>query len=196
MNFDTGVADRPIGACRDAARTLQDQRGGRESISAAALTEFRGVFADCFRVTVASERAARSELVHMLEDVAHRVQKAKSAAEVERRRSDQVTEWAGSRTAQTEARPIESVQLCPSSRTSAPGRTLISTLSVAGCDGFWKTTIRTRPGFRHRVDVPRRRWQRRRRPGNGIERPSGACHGADDLIGCGAAGLLVHCLRG
>lgn len=41
MNFDTGVADRLIGACRDAARTLQDQRDGREAISTAALTEFR-----------------------------------------------------------------------------------------------------------------------------------------------------------
>ncbi|MFJ6453496.1 hypothetical protein [Paenarthrobacter sp. NPDC091669] len=94
MNFDTGVADRLIGACRDAARTLQDQRGGRESISTAALTEFRGVFADCFRENVAAERAARSELVHMLEDVARRIQEAKSAAEVEQRRLDQVTEWA------------------------------------------------------------------------------------------------------
>lgn len=94
MNFDTGVADRLIGACRDAARTLQDQRGGRESISTAALTEFRGVFADCFRENVAAERAARSELVHMLEDVARRVQEAKSAAEVEQRRLDQVREWA------------------------------------------------------------------------------------------------------
>jgi hypothetical protein len=94
MNFDTGVADRLIGACRDAARTLQDQRGGRESISTAALTEFRGVFADCFRENVAAERAARSELVHMLEDVARQVHEAKSAAEVEQRRLDQVTEWA------------------------------------------------------------------------------------------------------
>ncbi|BCW59867.1 MULTISPECIES: hypothetical protein [Micrococcaceae] len=93
MNFDTGVADRLIGACRDAARTLQDQLGGRESLSTAALTEFRGVFADCFRENVAAERAARSELVHMLEDVARQVQDAKSAAEVEQRRLDDVTEW-------------------------------------------------------------------------------------------------------
>ncbi|MET3901743.1 hypothetical protein [Paenarthrobacter sp. 4246] len=52
------------------------------------------MFADCFRENVAAERAARSELVHMLEDVARRVQEAKSAAEVEQRRLDQVTEWA------------------------------------------------------------------------------------------------------
>ncbi|MET4097404.1 hypothetical protein [Arthrobacter sp. UYCu712] len=94
MNFDMGVADRLIGVCRDAARTLQDQRGGRESISTAALAEFRGVFADCFRENVAAERAARSELVHMLEDVARQVQEAKSAAEVEQHRLDDVRSWA------------------------------------------------------------------------------------------------------
>ncbi|MEQ4567114.1 hypothetical protein [Paenarthrobacter sp. CAP02] len=94
MEFDAHAADRLIAACRDAARTLQDQRGGRESASTAALTEFRGVFADCFRENVASERAARSELVHMLEDVARQVQDAKSAAEVEQRRLDDMTEWA------------------------------------------------------------------------------------------------------
>lgn len=94
MNFDTGVADRLIGACRDAARTLQDQSGGRESTSTAALAEFRGVFSDCFRENVAAERAARSELVHMLEDVARQVHEAKGAAEVEQRRLDDVTEWA------------------------------------------------------------------------------------------------------
>lgn len=94
MNFDKGVADRMIGACRDAARTLQDQRGGRESISTAALAEFQGVFGDCFRENVAAERAARSELVHMLEGVARQVQDAKSAAEVEQRRLDELTEWA------------------------------------------------------------------------------------------------------
>ena len=93
MNFDTGVADRLIGACRDAARALQDQRGGRESVSTAACAEFRGVFADCFRENVAAERAARSELVHMLDDVARQVQKAKSAAEVEQRRLSELTAW-------------------------------------------------------------------------------------------------------
>ncbi|MEO3942105.1 hypothetical protein V3C41_13570 [Paenarthrobacter nicotinovorans] len=94
MEFDAHAADRLIAACRDVARTLQDQRGGRESASTAALTEFRGMFADCFRENVASERAARSELVHMLEDVARQVQDAKNAAEVEQRRLDDLTEWA------------------------------------------------------------------------------------------------------
>jgi hypothetical protein len=94
MHFDMGVADRLIGVCRDAARTLQDQRGGRDSISTAALAEFRGVFADCFRENVAAERAARSALVHMLENVARQVQKAKSAAEVEQHRLDDVRAWA------------------------------------------------------------------------------------------------------
>lgn len=89
-----GVADRLIGACRDAVRTLLDQRGGRESISTAALTEFRGVFADCFRENVAAERAARSALVRMLDEVARQVQDAQSAAKVEQRRLDDVTEWA------------------------------------------------------------------------------------------------------
>lgn len=93
MNFDTGVADRLIGSCRDAARALQDQRGGRESVSTAALAEFRGVFADCFRENVASEGAARSELVHMLDDVARQAQEAKSAAEVEQRRLSELTAW-------------------------------------------------------------------------------------------------------
>ncbi|WP_146067401.1 hypothetical protein [Arthrobacter sp. SX1312] len=93
MNFDTRVADRLIGACRDAARALQDQRGGRESVSTAACAEFRGVFADCFRENVAAERAARSELAHMLDDVARQVQKAKSAAEVEQRRLSELTAW-------------------------------------------------------------------------------------------------------
>lgn len=94
MNFDTEVANRLIGACRDAARALQDQRGGRESISTAALAEFRGVFANCFRENVAAERAARSELVHMLDDVARQAQEAKSAAEVEQRRLDESRAWA------------------------------------------------------------------------------------------------------
>lgn len=94
MEFDAHAADRLVAACRDAARTLQDQRGEREFASTAALTEFRGVFADCFRENVASERAARSELVHTLEDVARQVHEAKGAAEVEQRRLDDVTEWA------------------------------------------------------------------------------------------------------
>lgn len=94
MEFDMGVADRLVGACRDAARMLQDQRGGRELISMAALAEFRGVFADCFRDNVAAEQTARSELVRMLEDVARQVQDAKSAAEVEQRRLDEVVAWA------------------------------------------------------------------------------------------------------
>ncbi|UKA48863.1 hypothetical protein LFT48_15650 [Arthrobacter sp. FW305-123] len=94
MEFDAHAADRLVAACRDAARTLQDQRGRREFASTAALTEFRGVFADCFHENVASERAARSELVHTLEDVARQVQEAKSTAEVEQRRLDDVAEWA------------------------------------------------------------------------------------------------------
>ncbi|MGP0224510.1 hypothetical protein [Paenarthrobacter sp. NCHU4564] len=94
MNFDGDVSDRLIGACRDAVRVLSEQRSSRDTASNGALGEFRGVFADCFRENVAAERAARLELIHMLEDVARQVQGAKSAAESEQRRLDEVTAWA------------------------------------------------------------------------------------------------------
>ena len=93
MDFDAGAADGLIAACEDAADTLANQAGPRESVASQALDEFRGVFADCFRENVFMERAARSSLIHALDEVARQVRDAKTRAETERRRLDRVAVW-------------------------------------------------------------------------------------------------------
>lgn len=91
--FDDGTADRLITACRDAVRTLEGQRGGRQSATGKALQEFRGVFADAFRDNVEAERGSRTSLVGILEGLADQVAAAKRAATVERARLVKVAAW-------------------------------------------------------------------------------------------------------
>ena len=85
MDFDEGAADRLIAACDEAVAVLDEQRGPRASVTAEALAEFRGPFAESFRRNSAAQSAARISLVSALEDVKSQVRFAKARAEEARR---------------------------------------------------------------------------------------------------------------
>ncbi|MDR0991132.1 MAG: DUF6531 domain-containing protein [Propionibacteriaceae bacterium] len=93
VRFNHEAATTLATACRNAASTLDQQAGSRASLVTAALTEFRGYFAELFTDNADIERSDRGEVAQALRAVATAVEALAREATSEQERRQAARAW-------------------------------------------------------------------------------------------------------
>ena len=91
--FDDAAADGLISAARDADGVLSAQGVVRRSAAEAAMSEFRGSYAELYEQACATEAVDRMRLARTFDDLASQVEHAKQQARAEEARLASVAAW-------------------------------------------------------------------------------------------------------